>query len=69
MKYYGLPKYPKTTTDVVEYAKAWRKIGDKVAKRLNCRLIGMDPGFLLSPKEGGPPISISVEMANRINRL
>ncbi len=34
-----------------EYAREWIKLGDKVAGALGCRLIGVDPGFLMIPTD------------------
>ena len=57
------------TKSVNRYCREWNRIAMPVAKALECNIIGMDPGILLSPKEGGPPLNMSVPMANRIRKL
>lgn len=57
------------TRSVARYVREWNRLSKPVAKALACRVVAVDPGILLSPLEGGVPITLSVGMARRIVEL
>ena len=52
-KVYRLPTIEyETTTSVRKYINEWRAVGQSVAIKFNCRLVGWDPDFLLAHARG-----------------
>lgn len=56
----------KPTMSFAAYLSAWRKLYKPVAKALNCKVVGIDPGLHLMELDSQRGFTISSSVANRI---
>lgn len=59
----------KTTTSVEKYCIEWEAISSPLAKILDCRVIGCDPGIHLTENGCGSGFVLSVTVAQKILAL